>query len=129
MIPVSNSAAPIMKRDMEVIRRILAEAEATDSITKIEDPTVAYNVLLADEAGLLKAEITRDSLGRPTGAFVRRLTWAGHDFLDAARNDTIWNKAKKKILTAGVSWTFSLLLDYLKSEAHGLIFGAEPPAR
>ncbi|MGO8839441.1 MAG: DUF2513 domain-containing protein [Limisphaerales bacterium] len=51
-----------------------------------------------------------------------RLTWAGHDFLDAARNDTIWNKAKDEFLKPGISWTFSILFEWLKQEARQRFF-------
>ena len=39
------------------------------------------------------------------------LTWQGHEFLDAARNDTIWRKAKKKVLET----TGGLAFDVLKA--------------
>ena len=35
--------------------------------------------------------------------------WAGHDFLEAARNEDIWTKAKNRILLTGGAWTFDLL--------------------
>jgi hypothetical protein len=60
---------------------------------------------------------------------ILRLTWQGHDFLDAARNDTIWSKAKEKFLKPGISWTFSIVFDFLKAEAHRQIASAlgRPP--
>lgn len=38
----------------------------------------------------------------------------GHEFLDAARNDTIWKKAGEKIKQSGVQVTVSLLEELLK---------------
>ena len=35
-----------------------------------------------------------------------RLTWQGHEFLDAARNEDRWNQAKKTISEKGGSLTF-----------------------
>jgi len=49
-------------------------------------------------------------------ARVFRLTWNGQDFADAATDDTIWKKAKEKVLQPASSWTFALLLEYLKAE-------------
>lgn len=43
-------------------------------------------------------------------------TWKGHDFLDAAKDDTLWNKAKEKFLIPGVSFTFDILFQWLKSQ-------------
>jgi len=42
-----------------------------------------------------------------------RPTWAGHEFLDAARNDTIWHKAGERIKKSGVDVTLSLLKEIL----------------
>jgi len=42
-----------------------------------------------------------------------RLTWAGHEFLDAARNETVWKKASERIKKSGVDVTISLLKDIL----------------
>ena len=43
-----------------------------------------------------------------------RLTWAGHEFLDAASNDTVWKKAGEKIKQFGVQVTVSVLEELLK---------------
>jgi hypothetical protein len=40
----------------------------------------------------------------------RRITYAGHEFLDASRSDTVWNKAKEKVLTT----TGALTLEGMK---------------
>jgi hypothetical protein len=98
-----------MKRDMDLIRRILLEAEADDKpnqVLQYTDPHEAYNVALLEEAGLVVATITRGYMNKPGTAFLTRLTWSGHDFLDATKDDTIWRKAKDKVLKPGISWTF-----------------------
>jgi uncharacterized protein DUF2513 len=48
-----------------------------------------YQVELAIEAGLIEG-----GLLDPDGVYVRKLTHQGHEFLDAARSETMWNKAK-----------------------------------
>jgi hypothetical protein len=40
---------------------------------------------------------------------LHRLTWEGHEFLDATRDSKVWKLAKEKVLKPGASWTFSLL--------------------
>lgn len=45
------------------------------------------------------------------------LTWSGHEFLEAARNDTIWKKAGEQIKKSGVDVTLSLLQEILKQLA------------
>lgn len=107
-----------MKRDMDLIREILLAREEDRDLRTSEPPEViAYNVQLLDDAGLLEAIIKKDHRGAAVGCAIMRLTWAGHDFLDATKDDTIWNKAKERILKPGVSWTFSILVEFLKAEA------------
>lgn len=50
-----------------------------------------YQITLLAEAGLIVANAHKQ------GALVQRLTWEGHDFLDAVRSDTVWNKTKEKV--------------------------------
>lgn len=71
----------------------------------------------------MDAIVQNDAKGFPHKAFIKRLTWEGHEFLDAARNDTTWRKAKDKFLKPAGAWTFSLLLEFLKAEAKKLAFG------
>jgi len=54
-----------------------------------------------EEAGLIKAQLQRNK--------VERLTWAGHDFLDAARSEEIWNQTKKVVAEKTSSISFELL--------------------
>jgi hypothetical protein len=50
-----------------------------------------------EEAGYLKANLlTVEGHGAQAGN-IERLTWAGHEFIESARNDTIWRKAKRKL--------------------------------
>jgi len=84
--------------------------------------TVYHSALLI-EAGLVHGEIVLDGNGQPVGTVTLRLTWAGHEFLDAARNDTIWHKAGERIKKSGVDVTISLLkelLDQLLKQSLGL---------
>lgn len=120
-----------MHRDMDIVRSILMHAaDATQSIESIpacDDYVFSYHVALLIEASLVHGTFTEFNL-RPAGGSVFRLTWAGHDFLDATRNDTVWRTAKEKILKSGMSWTFDILKATLKALAvqeiakHGLPF-------
>ena len=80
------------------------------------------------DAGLIEGRIsdyiTSDA---PQHPYIHNLTWAGHDFLDAARNDTVWRAAKEKVLKPGVSWTFELLREILKALAKQQLAGLGLP--
>jgi hypothetical protein len=53
---------------------------------------ITYHVMLLHEAGLIEAM----DLSTLSGVCWKpqRLTYNGHQFLDAARSDTVWQKAK-----------------------------------
>jgi hypothetical protein len=42
-----------------------------------------------------------------------RLKWAGHEFLEAARNDSLWERGKAEIREKGLGTVFSILKDVL----------------
>jgi hypothetical protein len=63
-----------------------------------------------EEAGLIDAYHDGD---REYGTFewnIRRLTWEGHEFLDAVRDPEIWRKTKAGAATTG-GFTLGLLKD------------------
>jgi hypothetical protein len=109
-----------MKRDMDIIRLLLLEQEAgatPPELNQYEDQLVVYNVALMIDAGLIEGKVTDDESGTPVSAVITRMTWAGHDFLDAARDPSIWQAARERILKPGISWTISMLAEFLKAEA------------
>ena len=106
-----------MKRDMNLIRLLLLATEGEEPKPDLsaysEDQRVYHSALLI-EAGLVHGETVLDGSGQPVGTVTLRLTWVGHEFLDAARNDTIWKKAGERIKKSGVDVTMSLLQEILK---------------
>jgi len=119
-----------MKRDMDLIRFLLLQresGEAAGGTDAYPEDVKAYHAALLLDAGFIDGVSEYAPNGSVGCVFVHRLTWAGHDFLDAARSDTVWNKAKEKVLKPGLSWTFSALLEFLKAEVraemlkHGIL--------
>ncbi len=96
----------IMKRDMDLIRKVLLETEsnihgfAPRKLMEIDGYTqeeIGYHIYLLGEADLAKViNMTFDQSDSPSAQMLN-LTWAGHEFLDSARDNTIWNQAKDKI--------------------------------
>jgi Hypothetical protein (DUF2513) len=118
-----------MKREMDLVRQILKkvedEAAAQGLLSELaienhDHATVCAHVELLIEAGLLKGKllITQE---RAVGFVISRLTWDGHDFIDLAREDTLWAKAESSVLKNGSSFTFGLLLEWLKAEVRNRI--------
>ena len=115
-----------MKRDMELIRLLLVQQETGEPPLELEAYPVEeqlYNLELMSDAGFIVANISHDATGTACSATIRRLTWSGHDFLDATKDSKVWKIAKDHIIKPGAAWTFSLLLEWLKQQAHQRVFG------
>lgn len=104
-----------MKRDMELIREILLAIEANGStqgtidlqIPGRDSETVSYHVKLLAQAGLVDATDLSTMHGFEWAP--RSLTRTGHEFLDAARNDTVWQKAMAKLKGQAASVPFEVV--------------------
>ena len=114
-----------MKRDMDLARAILIEIEKKPydmdchdiKIDGYSQDTITYHVMLMNEAGLIEALDLSSNSGSEWKP--KRLTWKGHEFLDASRNDTIWNQAKKKISESGLSFSFDIMYKALLNIING----------
>ena len=120
-----------MKRDMELIRLLLLRqesGEAPKELAAYSRDDVLYNLAQMGDAGFICASFSPDA-ETPDNVLIHRLTWAGHDFLDATRDSKIWKKAKDHIIKPGVSWTFQTLLEFLKREIDQRFLGggSTPP--
>jgi hypothetical protein len=109
-----------MKRDFNLVRKILQDMEDAQPMRMCngftydgyEEPTINEHVELLIEAGLLEGKVlrTQDS----SMPIVSRLTWAGHDFLDAMKDESIWKKAQDSLLKPAGGVAFDVLLEWLK---------------
>jgi hypothetical protein len=106
-----------MKRDMDLVLQILTVVEASESghaphpieVLGFTDEVISFHALLMGEAGLLLVEDI-SAQGDPSPcALVHRMTWAGYEFLDVARNKTVWNSVKNTVTAKGGSVSFELL--------------------
>lgn len=111
-----------MKRDMDTVRRIILAAakmpygEQLDSLDGVPQDEFIAHVIWMEEAGLVSAKALAGSGSSAKYAFVFRLTWDGCEFADAVLDDNLWNKAKTSVLKPGMSFTFDVLREWLKSE-------------
>ncbi len=105
-----------MKRNWDTIREILLKGEELEfgntltisDFDEIRAKEIEYHVKLLKESNLIKATVV-EFYGGGCQFDLESLTWSGHDFLDAIRNDTIWNKTKTTIATKSGSMTFELI--------------------
>ncbi len=102
-----------MKRDLDLARQILLQTEERASYGKIfleldfgdvPKQILSERVKLLTEAELIESRVNpREATLLPI-----RLTWQGHEFLNAAKNETIWQKTKKFVQEKGGSLTFDV---------------------
>lgn len=110
-----------MKRDWELCRTIL---RLTEELSEDKDRVevfelteqgftknhIGYQVYLLQDAGLLVAMGIYDGVNL-WERYPRYLTWAGHDFLEATRNESTWNKTVELIKSKGGGMTLEILKD------------------
>lgn len=98
-----------MKRDMDLIRKMLLAIEADEhgyaprqiEIGTYTQEEIGYHAILLKEADLaIVNDVTTFGSNSPEGKVVR-LTWHGHEFLDASRENKIWNQAKDQMAKIG----------------------------
>jgi hypothetical protein len=101
---------------MNIIRQLLFDAEKTDGPLPVRGSLESYQVELMIDAGLIEGRVSQQIGATARESFIHRLTWKGHDFLDGARNEDLWQKAQDKFLRPAASWTFDILLEWLKEQ-------------
>lgn len=106
-----------MKRDFELIRRILLHIEKQESdpacvlpedITGFPPADTSRHIKLMESAGLIDADISQtigSSWVKATG-----ITWKGYDFLDHIRQDSAWNSVKQTLVKKGLDISIESIL-------------------
>jgi DNA-binding transcriptional ArsR family regulator len=102
---------------MDLARTLLKEieekAEHDDpgmmlEVAGYDEAAINHHLQLLADAGLIEVRRIGYATG-PADYLAKGLTWQGHEFLAAARNDTVWTKAKGLMKQKGVEWSFELL--------------------
>jgi hypothetical protein len=98
-----------MQRNMDLVRTILIRMEKSPSgraprdlgILAFSSEEVGYHAHIMMQEGLIEAtDVTHMGSTGPE-AMPRSLTWKGHEFLDLARDQERWNRAKAIIDKVG----------------------------
>jgi Hypothetical protein (DUF2513) len=98
-----------MKRDMDLVRKILmvcsdhehGHAPPNLQIDGYTDEEIGYHAHIMEQAGLVRAFDVTDSGSLSPEAQIVSLTWEGHDFLEASRDEGLWAKAKQAAGSTG----------------------------
>ena len=121
-----------MKRDLDLVRTILRsieEAPAGEVISGFQieghdEIEIGEHLRLLIDAGFIKGEASRTRSGYLLG--IRGLTWNGHEFLDAARSDSLWALAKEKVIKPLGGVALDVLFAWLKAESKKQLGLTEP---
>ena len=113
---------------MDLIRKILLHIEDKDSkpanIERYEESIINGHLKLLVEAGLIQGKLIETGLALQVRDILNpRLTWQGHEFIDAARNETLWNKTKTQITEKAGTVAFTVLKVMLEEGAKRLFAG------
>ncbi len=116
-----------MKRDMDLIRKLLLYLETMNPydrdvpirIDGYRQDQIEYHGYLLVDAGLATGVAQTTLANRQPEYYLTGLTWAGREFLDAARNETHWKKAKEAVAGVGgftLGILQALLVAYTKEQ-------------
>jgi DNA-binding PadR family transcriptional regulator len=118
-----------MKRDIELVKQILSNIESNDTNNPIFDielkdykpQRVYYHCHLLIDAGLIEGYVDRSIGGTMRINRIYGLTWEGHEFLDAAKNEKVWTAIKDKFTDQSISIPFSILKKLLLETFYELL--------
>ena len=104
-----------MKRDLDLGRKILLKLEELPynlgghhfELEGYSPDQINYHLTLLEEAGLIEAINVSSHDG--IGWLPQRLTWSGHDFLEASKDESRWEKAKRIVVEKGGGIAFDVL--------------------
>lgn len=115
-----------VKRDLDLCKSMLEELEKGSPILCFPDrpeAEVLDHFAMLCEAALLQGQVFRGASGEIHAASFERLSWDGHNFLEAARNEDTWAKVKDRILSTGGAWTLDLVKALLAEMAMRSLLG------
>ena len=103
-----------MKRDLDLIRELLFLIESQEDDRKelklppeMDRNVAVYHLDLLEQAGYTKNKIQYAD-NEPMWIH-STITWDGHEFLDAVRNESVWNKVKDTAKEKGGGIPFEVL--------------------
>ena len=96
-----------MKRDIELVRKILLNAQDgkdNSLIDGVTDDALKYHQALLIEANLVKGSVIENNQldsDIPITVSIKKITWEGHDFISAIEDEDKWSKIKKHLKEGG----------------------------
>lgn len=107
-----------MKRDFDLIRKLLIFFEEKESPDMIEVPPIdgyeeleiKHHLVLLHDADLVRCEPVKSTTSdRTIYVLPFELTWEGHEFLGKIRDEKVWKKIKSVTAEKGSALVFSVI--------------------
>lgn len=106
-----------MKRDWDLIRRLLIETEKLkpkeylmpQAIADENPVKVGYHFMIMIEAKLIHGTDNCNDYSRLETCFAMGISWEGHEFLDSIRRDSMWNKIKSTAVEKSSALSFEAI--------------------
>ena len=116
-----------MHRDLDLLRKIVLAIEdapggwaprrlEVDGYTRSQ---ISYHAHLLVDAGLAEGRDVTHQQSEGPEALITSLTWSGHEFAEAARDESRWNKALGVVQEKGGAVTMGVLTQLLISLMKG----------
>ena len=120
-----------MRRDMDLVRTILAQVEMADgpidagqlTCEGFSDQELMWHIDLMAAHGLLDAAVKK-AWGDRVSATIDGLTWEGLDMLDAMRSPRVWERAKDAIKKSVGDTTMDVIKAACSKIATEMVLGA-----
>ena len=119
-----------MKRDMDLVRKLLTFFEQKPDLEHVEVPpiegyddfTIKYHLVLLHDAGLLRCEPIRSSTSdRVIYVIPFDLTWQGHEFIGKVKDERVWEQVKSIVASKGGALTFDVVSEIAKRIAFKMV--------
>ena len=97
---------------MDLIRLLLLDIEGEEKadLSNYTEEKVKYHTDLLIKAELVDGKPRTIQSGKTfIESSISGLTWKGHDFLDDARNETVWKRVKKAVAEKGETASLAVI--------------------
>lgn len=121
-----------MKRDMDLIRAMLLEVESWPPGARVPSTRIAiepyseeqirYHAELLHGAGFIGGVVAVHRASGERPAIVGRLTWYGHEFVDATRSEVVWAAVKERTRLVGGSTNMEILAELVSSVSRSMMW-------
>lgn len=111
---------------MELVRKVLLgiqDGNPNGPVDGYSEEAIKYHRALVIEASLAQGQVLNDNTINseiPAVVFLKKLTWEGHDFIDAIESDANWAKVKDYLKETGKQLTLETI-KYAVKQLFGIV--------